>query len=261
MYIKEMKPNELEYFLNHARTIGSGYFGRVLDLNDGDLVKVDKRLYRAVNPDYGDIYIPIKELKKYNFYSHIDVNQIYYFSNVSKSIKHTKLPKGLLVCSNIPVGIILHNHINHVNLGDLTHVRKIELEHTNKDYITLYKEKNKMLVQSLKRLILCLKELEQHKISQNDLTYNYNSNREFNVLVKDSIPQIIDLDSSFVKYGNNYEDARYMYMEYARIIDILDEIYNLRLSSSIKTSDISTYYNVEELYKEFKSKMKEKRLF
>lgn len=258
MLIKNIKLYELENYLKRARTIGKGNFGRVLYMDDNNLIKVSNRLYNYINPNYGEFEVSIKDCFKNNFYSYVDTKQLEYYSLVQKDVHLTKFPKGVLLCKDKICGIILPYHKDHYNLINLTHVTNYEINKYNKTYSELYTNKLEELVLSLKRLLYSLKELEDHRIAQTDLTFNYCTSREFNVLVKDSIPQIIDFDSYLVEYDKLYNNSRYMYFEFIEIIKIIIEIIGIDITfNSLLCDNYETCFNIVE---EIESKLKEKRL-
>ena len=241
--MKEVKvsPEELKNIIDNSKIIGSGFFGTVFTYKD-HLIKLDKSLFKLL--DINDIRFAKELIEDHYKYSDQredfnDRDQIEYLSNHQKDIKYTKLPEGIVTLKDvnskvngISPGIIIPYHKDHQKLEKLS----------KKDY-------QKVLI-VLKNLLLAVKELADNRIAQEDLIEANSKNKhKYNVMYKDTTPQIIDLSGDLVAEGEYFINAKEMYRGLGDIIfDFADE-------TNIKRVDLSSFEENKELLEEFERKI------
>ena len=247
MEVIEITPKKLKNIIDNNKMIGKGYYGAVIEYGD-QLIKVDIDLYKKLkdkniyNVDYA-----LCEHYKYEFDRDFqDRKQIEILASKQKDVKLTKLPKGIIILKSdskeingISPGIITYYHRNHKKLEDLN----------PHDY--------KRVLVILKKLLLAVKELEENKISQNDLVHyeDYEiEKRNTNVLYKDNTPEIIDMSGFFVRVGDDFSSAVNMYRELGNII--MDYFYLNHLNQPFTRDTVTTYTENSDMIKELEERTK-----
>ena len=241
--MKEVKvsPEELKNIIDNSKMIGKGFFGTVFTYKD-KLIKLDNSLYNLLKINdpilskevVEDHYKFPDQREDFN-----DRDQIEYLSSQQKNIKYTKLPEGIVTLKDvnskidgISPGIIIPYHKDHQKLEKLS----------KRDY-------QKVLI-ILKNLLLAVKELADNRIAQEDLIEANSKNKhKYNVMYKDTTPQIIDLSGDLVAEGEYFINAKEMYRGLGDIIfDFADE-------TNIKRVDLSSFEENKELLEEFERKI------
>ncbi len=241
--MRELKvsPEELKNIIDNGKTLGKGFFGTVFTYKD-KLIKLDNSLYNLLKINDPILAREVVE-DHYKFPDQReDFNnrdQIEYLSGMQKNIKLTKLPEGIVTLKDvnskingISPGIIIPYHMNHQKLEKLS----------KKDY-------QKVLI-ILKNLLLAVRELADNRIAQEDLIEANSKNKhKYNVMYKDTTPQIIDLSGDLVAEGDYFINAKEMYKQLGSIIfDFADE-------TNIKRVDLSSFEENKELLEEFERKI------
>ena len=237
-----VSPEELKNIIENGRILGKGFFGTVFTYQD-KLIKLDNTLYNLLKINDKTLSRNIVE----DFYRFddrcVDFNnrsQLEYLASKQKDIKLTKLPEGIVTLKDvspritgISPGIIIPYHKNH---------QKLELL-SKKDY-------QKVLI-ILRKLLLAVKELADNKISHEDLR-SRNKKEEYNVLYKGDTPQIIDLSGDLIAEGDDFINAREMYIGLGEII------FNFMKDDYItsKMPKLTTYEENREFLNEFSERIK-----
>ena len=135
--------------------------------------------------------------------------------------------------NGISPGIIIPYHMNHQKLEKLS----------KKDY-------QKVLI-ILKNLLLAVRELADNRIAQEDLIEANSKNKhKYNVMYKDTTPQIIDLSGDLVAEGDYFINAKEMYKQLGHII------FNFIDNQDIKKEELTSFEENKELLEEFERKIK-----
>ena len=242
----QLTPTELKDIIDNNKQIGEGHFGTVIDYGDR-LLKIDKNLYKALkNKKLYNVDYEVNKYYEYDKRDFQDRNQIEELAKKQKDITLTQLPKGIITFKNSSFGV------NNISPGIIIHHHKDcdKLENLNP------KDCKKVLI-ILKKLLLAVKELEENKISQEDLIQyiDYDiDKRSINVLYKDITPQIIDMSGFYVKVGNKYINAENMYRDLSDII--LDYFYFNGLKFPIARGKVTNYQDSCDMIKEFEERKK-----
>ena len=227
-----LSPLEFKNIIDYESIIGHGNFGTIITYKD-KLLKIDNYLFSKIknNNSYYSKKI-IEDYYKNDIRDFDDKKQIEYLSNIQKNVKLTKLPEGIITLKevdskimNVSPGIIIPYH------KDYQKLEKLPLDNY------------KSILIILRKLLLSLRELEENKISQEDLA-SYGEDcviydRKYNVLCKDETPEIIDMDGFYVKVGDNFVSCDNMYREFCNII--LDYYYFYGIKSNIIRGTITSY--------------------
>ena len=240
-------PKELKEVIDSANLIGSGGFGAVIEYKTR-LLKIDINLYKKLKKL--ELYQTNRVVREYYEYENNDFQdrkQIEELVKKQKDITLTKLPEGIItlkdVSSNISPGIIIPYHKGYDKLENLDF----------HDY--------KRLLIILKKLLMAVRELEENKISQEDLI-QYNefglSKRSTNVLYKDDTPQIIDMSGFFVKVGDKFYNAKNMYMDLSNIL--IDYCYFNNINAPYKREKVENYEQDKDIIDELERGLKRKGL-
>ena len=236
-----LTPEELKIIIDDGKMIGHGFFGMTFKYGDR-LIKLDKQLYSLLkynNNEFADeMFNHRYKWEKENF---TNPRQIEVLASKQKDITLTKLPQGVVNVKGIIPGIIIPYHEDHKALELLP----------KEDYITLLK--------ILKKLLLEVKELADHEISQEDLVHYYNKarkNKRYNILYKDDVPQIIDLDGELITCGENFKSAKGMYQELGNVILGYFEANNL--PTDTKSDIITDEKKAQDLIEELDFRLKGK---
>lgn len=242
--MRELKvsPEELKNIIDNGKMIGKGFFGTVFTYQD-KLIKLDKSLYNLLEVNDKSLAKEVIE----NHYKFPDQredfnsrDQIEYLANQQKHIKLTRLPEGIVTLKDvnskingISPGIIIPYHMNHQKLERLS----------KKDYL-------KVLI-ILKNLLLAVKELADNRISQEDLIEANSQNKhKYNVMYKDTTPQIIDLSGEFIVEGDYFINAREMYRGLGNIIfDFIND-------ENFPREELTSYEENKELLDDYERSIK-----
>ena len=242
--MRELKvsPEELKNIIDNGKMIGKGFFGTVFTYQD-KLIKLDKSLYNLLEVNDKSLAKEVIE----NHYKFPDQredfnsrDQIEYLANQQKHIKLTRLPEGIVTLKDvnskingISPGIIIPYHMNHQKLEKLS----------KKDY-------QKVLI-ILKNLLLAVKELADNRISQEDLIEANSQNKhKYNVMYKDTTPQIIDLSGEFIVEGDYFINAREMYRGLGNIIfDFIND-------ENFPREELTSYEENKELLDDYERSIK-----
>lgn len=244
-----VSPKDLKQIIENSQVMGQGYFGIVL-LYEGILIKLDKFLYSMLKSE--NKYYSRKIIEKYYDNNHVDFQdrkQIETLYNMQSEIELTKMPKGILSLKevseqilDISPGVILPYHQGYEKLEKL--------------HLSEYKQ----LLVILKNLLLAVKELEDHKISQEDLS-SYGpeciiNDRNYNVMYKGGHPEIIDMGGFFVKAGSDFKDAKNMYRSLSDIL--LDYYYFYHIHTPIVRGKAITFKENEYLLDNLSQELKKR---
>ncbi len=239
-------PKELKEIVDSADLIGSGGFGAVIEYKTR-LLKIDINLYRKLRKI--ESYQVNRVVREYYEYSNDfqDRKQIEELIKKQKDITLTKLPEGIItlkdISGNKSPGIIIPYHKGYEKLEKLD-----------------YHEYKRVLI-ILRKLLMAVKELEENKISQEDLI-QYNefglNKRSMNVLYKDDTPQIIDMSGFFVKVGDKFYNAKNMYMDLSNIL--IDYCFFNDIKSPYKREKVENYEQDKEIIDELENGLKKKGL-
>lgn len=206
-------PKELKQLIDDSKMIGGGFFGTVFEYKDR-LIKLDNVLYNLLQVNsakfadqlYREHYgLHIKELNNPNHISmrnFANPKQIELLASKQEKIALTQMPKGIVRVGETVPGIIIPYHKDYQNISLLP----------QDDYL--------LLLKILRKLLLAVKELADNEIAHHDLVHTdrWGINRDYNVLYKDSTPQIIDIDGRLIACGDDFKDAQQMYNQLGDII-------------------------------------------
>ena len=242
--MKELKvsPEELKNIIDNSKMLGKGFFGTVFTYKD-KLIKLDNNLYNLLK--INDPIFSKEVIEDYYKYSdkREDFNsrdQIEYLSNQQKYVKYTKLPEGIVTLKNV------NSKINGISPGIIIPYHK---DHQKLEYLSK-KDYQKVLI-ILKNLLLAVKELADNKIAQEDLVEANSQNKhKYNVMYKDTTPQIIDLSGDFIMEGDYFINAKEMYNQLGHII------FNFIDNQDIKKEELTSFEENKELLEEFERKIK-----
>ena len=236
----KVSPEELKNIIDNGKMIGKGFFGTVFTYKD-KLIKLNNNLYNllkgkdsSMSKETIEEYYKLSDQREdFN-----DRSQIEYLSSIQKDVKLTKLPEGIVTLKDvnykvngISPGVIIPYHENHQKLEKLS----------KKDY-------QKVLI-ILKNLLLAVRELADNRIAQEDLieANSNNKHNKYNVMYKDTTPQIIDLSGDFIMEGKYFINAKEMYKQLGNIIfDFIDED---------NREDLTSFEENKELLDDFERKI------
>lgn len=236
-------PTDLKKLIDIGKLVGEGYYGSVFTYQDR-LIKLDRTLYHLLKEN------DIKESGQKVYYRYLggrenfdDPEQIDILSKLQPNIKKTKLPLGIIRFIDVDYqnmyltpGTIIPYHMYHANLdsllkNDIIHVLKI-----------------------LKELLLCVKELEDNGIAQEDMYHpTIDGKSTYNILYKKDIPQFIDMSGPNVTCGKKYRDAKSMYIELGNVI--IDFFKYNHFPSPYPRWHTENYEKNRELIKEFEKQV------
>lgn len=237
----KLTPEELKDIVDDGQMIGHGFFGMTFKYKDR-LIKLDKQLYSLLK--YNDKRFADEMFNhryKWTKESFVNPKQIEILASKQKDITLTKLPQGVVNVEGIIPGIIIPYHEDHKALELLP----------KDDYVTLLK--------ILRKLLLEVKELADHEISQEDLVHYYDKarkNRKYNILYKGTEPQIIDLDGELITCGENFKSAKGMYQELGNVVLGYFDANNL--PTDVKSDIITDEKKAQELIEELDFRLKGK---
>ncbi len=246
-----VSPSELKMLIDNGEMVGQGFFGTVFTYKD-KLIKLNRRLYDLLNTNRLSLSKIIVEdfyKEEYKPRDFQDRNQIEFLSKKQKDITLTKLPEGILTLKDVSdhlmdtsPGIIIPYHKNHEKLENLS----------------LLEYKRLLII--LKKLLIACKELEDNRISQEDMA-SYGSdcdinNRSYNVMYKDDTPQIIDMSGFFIKANDNFISAKNMYRSLSDIL--IDYFCFYDIDTYVLRDKIETYEESKELLKVLERELKKR---
>lgn len=203
-----VSPYDLKKLIDNGKMVGEGYYGCVFTYQNR-LIKLDKILYHLLKEN------SIEDCDKKVYYRYLggrenfdDPKQIEVLTKLQSKVKRTKLPEGIIRLKDVDYqnmhltpGTIIPYHANHLNLDCFP----------KHDTINILK--------LLKELLLCTRELEDNGIAQEDMYHpTVEGKSTYNILYKENIPQYIDMSGPNVLCGDNYKDARCMYLELGNVI-------------------------------------------
>ena len=238
---------ELKSIIDNNKLLGTGNYGAVVEYGN-QLLKIDIDLYKKLRDK--ELYnVDYKLCEHYKYYYNKDFqdrNQIEELAGKQKDVKLTQLPRGIITLKSdspeingISPGIIIYYHKDYEKLENLNP-----------------RDCKKVLI-ILKKILCAIKELEENKISQQDLVHydDYDiEKRNTNILYKDVTPQIIDTSGFFVRCGGSFINADNMYRDFSNII--LDYFYLNHLNMPVPREKVTTYDEDNNLIKEFEERTK-----
>ena len=244
----KLTPADLKGVIECGRIVGSGEFGVVFTYKDR-LIKLDRYLYEIIKNYTGrNINYELDKYYEYETRKFFDPEQIEELTKRQKNVKLTKLPEGIITFTDVSPkvklftpGIIIPYHKDHHKLEELD------------------PRDAKTVLIILKKLLLIVEELEDNKISQEDIA-QYNDfdieKRHYNILYKDTTPQMIDMSGYFIKVGKDFYNAKNMYRELGKMI--LDYFFfnDIKTIPFYSRETITTYEENERLIREFEEKTK-----
>jgi len=206
--MKEIKltPEELKEAIDFGKLIGSGFFSSVFTYK-GKLIKLDKELYQLLKVN--DPSISKEMIEKRYRWEQEDFNDRDQLEELEKKqpFIRPKVPEGIVTLKGVD------SKINGLSPGIIV------------PYFKGYKSLDKISKSDYKQLLIILrkifddiKNLADNEISNEDLAAHRESSN-FNVLHKDDDAQIIDMSGPFVTVGKGYNGPKYMYEDFARIVN------------------------------------------
>lgn len=246
--MEELKvtPADLKGIIECGRIVGSGEFGIVFTYKDR-LIKLDRYLYEVIKNYTGrNINYELDKYYEYETRKFFDPEQIQELSDKQKNVTLTKLPEGILSFKEVSPqvakftpGIIIPYHRDHKKLEELD------------------PRDQKTVLIILKKLLLIVEELADNRISQEDMV-QYNDfdiqKRNYNILYKDTTPQMIDMSGYFVKVGNHFYDAKNMYRELGNMILDFFVLGGIKAPTYSVRENITTYEENERLIMDYEEK-------
>ena len=244
----KVSPEELKKLIDMGKVLGKGFFGYVFEYKD-KLIKLDDRLYKLLrNNSIADAEWVVHHRYKFDQDDFIDRSQLEYLFSVQPNVTLTKLPEGIVTLRDvdpkyigISTGIIIPYHKNHEKLEKLSRL-----------------EYKKVLI-ILKKLLEAVRELAEHKISQEDFVQYDRFNRQkrnYNVLYQGDTPQIIDMSGVEIMAGSDFVDAKNMYKGLGNIVfDYFD--FN-DLKSPYLKNEADSDQKIVEMIDEFEKQTKNK---
>ena len=244
----KVSPEELKKLIDIGKVLGKGFFGYVFEYKD-KLIKLDDRLYKLLrNNSLADAEWAVHHRYKFDQDDFNDRSQLEYLFSVQPNVTLTKLPEGIVTLSDvdpkymgISPGIIIPYHKNHEKLETLSPL-----------------EYKKVLI-ILKKLLESVRELADHKISQEDFVQYDRFNRQkrnYNVLYQGDTPQIIDMSGVEIMAGSDFVDAKNMYKGLGNIVfDYFD--FN-DLKSPYLKDEADSDQKIVEMIDEFEKQTKNK---
>ena len=210
----KLTPNELKEAIDFGKLIGSGFFSKVFTYK-GRLIKMDQNLYdllKVNNPVFSDVIV-----KDHYKWQKEDFNNREQLEELSKRqpFIRPRVPEGIITINSndsrikdVSPGIIIPYFEGYENL------KKIPA--------TEYKQ----LLILLRKVLDDIKNLADNEIAQEDL-FHYAQNDDsanpelydYNSLQKNGDAQIIDMSGPLVKVGKNFEGAKVMYSDFAKMMN------------------------------------------
>ena len=235
-------PEELKIAIENSKVLGNGFFGTVFTYKD-KIIKLDSNLFDLLKVnDISNSRWAIDQVYKWDKSDFNDRRQIEELVRRQPNIKLSKLPTGIVTLDGvskenigISPGIIIPYHQNHEMLEKLS------------------KDDYKKILIILKKLLLEVQELADNQVSQNDLYNPFNERgrrkNQYNVMYKDTTPQIIDLAGEQVKTGSEFQDAKLMYQGLGNII--MDYFDFNKLQSPYGMDEVEKEEQVHDMINEF----------
>ena len=244
----KMSPKNLKEAIDNGKLIGSGFLGAIFEYKD-KLIKLDKTLYDLLKINDSSFARDVIDDKyKYMKNDFNDRNQLEYLFSKQKDVKLTKLPTGIITLTDVDTrnigispGILIPYHRNHDKLE------------------TLSRDEYKKVLIILRKLLEAVRELADNKIAQEDFVqYNRfdNNARGYNVMYKDTTPEIIDLSGEMIKAGTDFVDAKEMYRSLGNLV--FDYFYFNKLESPYKENKVENDKQVSIMLDEFENQTKGK---
>ena len=228
----------LKNFIKNGDRISCGNLNNYV-YHDSLLVKFDDELLKTFkrnpNVDEDDIRRIFYDNKKGLIKSAVDFNKLDYFKRVSKDIKLSSLPEGVMYLEDIPIGTIEPYFKNYRWLHFME-----DVSHKEMYYL-------------LRNILLSLYELEQNGI------YRLNLDRN-NIMYNGKKPELVDLMNKDVIVGKNDKLQQEVYSNYLDLLysiiyrQSFDAMLYKEFQDVLRISDC-TYDECESVLKRLKKKI------
>lgn len=239
-----VSPKELKLLIDIGIIVGEGYFGSVFTYQDR-LIKIDKVLYNLLRKcSLDEVDKKIEYFYQGDIKDFDDIIKLEYLYKEQPNIKRTQFPLGAVFLKDvdksiygISPGIILPYHRGFDNLENID------------------KKSMMQILLIMKNLLLTIKELEEHHISQEDL-YNIDDNykKKYNIMYKGSDIKLIDVSGEYLKCGREYKNSLEMYLELGNVLLDFFEYYHIPFP--YQRFYTGSFKENEDLVKEFEKEMK-----
>lgn len=210
----KLTPKELKNIVDIGNLIGSGFFGSVFTYK-GRLIKMDENLYRLLKVNHPDVSAHV--IRDRYRWDKDDFNSREQLEELSK-----RQPK---IRPRVPEGIITiksdDTKINGISPGIIIpHFEGYE------DLSKISKTDYKQLLILMRQVLDDIKGLADNEIAQEDLfRHGYENNPNHteiigsNIIQKNGDAQIIDMSGPLIKVGKDFEGAKKMYSDFAKMMN------------------------------------------
>ena len=242
----KLSPQELKEAIDFGKLIGSGFFSSVFTYK-GRLIKLDKELYKLLKANdprlSTEVIIDRYRWDKEDFNDREQLEEL----EKRQPFIRPKVPEGIITLKGVDSkidglspGIIVPHFKGYKSLASIS----------KSDY--------KRLLIILRRIFDDIKNLADNEIANEDIIAHRKTSG-INILQKGDDAQIIDMSGPFVTVGKTYTGPKYMYEDFAKL---LNQYYKANGLEPIYSEDeVLTEQQLAEMITEFEKEQEKNNLF
>lgn len=202
----KLTPEELKQAIDFGKLIGSGFFSSVFTYK-GRLIKLDKQLYKLLKAN--DPTLSTEMVERRYRWEQEDFNDRDQLEELEKRqpLIRPRVPEGIVTLKGVD------SKIDGLSPGIIVPQFK-----GYKSLTKISKSDYKRLLIILRKIFDDIKNLADNEISNEDLGARRKTS-DFNILQKGDDAQIIDMSGPFVTVGETYNGPKYMYEDFAALIN------------------------------------------